>query len=232
MVKIKYYITSILKFFRRTINLAGIDVHFLQKEEDFDSIAHNFKENNDRFFKDPKSQENLYHPEVLKFYKDVTEKIKANNISLDNKSIADVGCGNGNLLVNLNKAFSPAHIYGFDFSTSAINQSKEKIPNGHFSEHDIYNPLPQKFDMIFCTEVIEHLLHPEIALKNLVEGMNDKGSLFITVPNGRLDTYKGHINFWSVESWKMFIQKNIPADLTFESGEFNKKIIYALIRKK
>ncbi len=185
-------------------------------------------ESQNQFFKNPKSQENLYHPELLKFYNNVTEKIKSKNISLDNKTIADIGCGNGNLLVSITKTFTPSKIYGFDFAESALTQAKEKLPNGSFNEHDIYNPLPQKYDML-CTEVLEHLLHPEVALKNLINGMTEKGNLFITVPNGRIDTYKGHINFWSVESWKMFIQKNLPENVSFESGEFDKKVVYALI---
>ncbi len=186
-------------------------------------------ESQNQFFKNPKSQENLYHPELLKFYNNVTEKIKSKNISLDNKTIADIGCGNGNLLVSITKTFTPSKIYGFDFAESALTQAKEKLPNGSFNEHDIYNPLPQKYDMLLCTEVLEHLLHPEVALKNLINGMTEKGNLFIKVPNGRIDTYKGHINFWSVESWKMFIQKNLPENVSFESGEFDKKVVYALI---
>ncbi len=231
MVKAKYYAIKVLKFFRRSVNVIGIDIHFLQKEENFDSVAHNSKENQDNFFKDPKSKENLYHPELLKFYKDVALTIKTNNIDLNNKSIADVGCGNGNLLVNINNTFKPAKIHGYDFAQSALAQAKSKIPTGEFGEHDIYLPLPQQFDMIFCTEVLEHLLHPEVALKNLVAGVKQGGNVFITVPNGRTDTYKGHINFWSVESWKMFIEKNIPTGMKFESGEFGKKAIYALISK-
>ena len=37
----------------------------------------------------------------------------------------------------------------------------------------------------------------------------------ITVPNGRIDTFEGHINFWSPESWKVFIESNI-SDQEFE----------------
>ncbi|HRG53354.1 MAG TPA: class I SAM-dependent methyltransferase [Bacteroidia bacterium] len=232
MIKLKYYTIKILKFFRHTVNLIGIDIHFVKKEDDFDSIEHNARESQNQLFKDPRYQEGLYHPERLKFYKDVVEKIKANTISLDNKTVADVGCGNGNLLVYVKKNFSPSQIHGYDFAGSALSQAKGNLPEGKFNDHDIYNPLPQKYDLLLCTEVLEHLLNPEIALKNLIEGINETGTLLITVPNGRIDTFKGHINFWSVESWKMFIQKNTPQNLYFETGEFNKKIVYAIIRHK
>ncbi|MEG2336387.1 MAG: hypothetical protein RSC04_01440, partial [Bacteroidales bacterium] len=35
------------------------------------------------------------------------------------------------------------------------------------------------------------------------------GTLVISVPDGRKDTYSGHIQFWSPESWAVFIEDNM-----------------------
>lgn len=78
--------------------------------------------------------------------------------------------------------------------------------------------------MLFCTEVLEHLLFPDKALKNILKMIANNGTLLVTVPNGRTDTYKGHINFWSPESWKVFIETNCEGfsydiGLTKDSGD-------------
>jgi hypothetical protein len=59
------------------------------------------------------------------------------------------------------------------------------------------------FDTVFCCETLEHLLIPSKALKNLLNATNFK--CVLTVPDGRTDTYPGHINFWSEESWGSFL---------------------------
>ena len=71
--------------------------------------------------------------------------------------------------------------------------------------------------MIFCIEVLEHLLHPDIALRNIVNMLSGSGVALITVPNGRIDTFDGHINFWSPESWEVFL-KQICSGYTIKTG--------------
>lgn len=110
----------------------------------------------------------------------------------------------------LSQAFQVRKIVGYDFSNEAIVLAQKKnIVNSIFKVHDIYLPLSEgeKYDFVFCTEVLEHLEFPETALLNMLKMLNINGVLFITVPNGRFDFYNGHINFWSISSWKVFIYK-------------------------
>lgn len=59
--------------------------------------------------------------------------------------------------------------------------------------------------------------------------MGEDSVILITVPNGRTDQYEGHINFWSPESWEVFI-KNNTGGLSVRTGIFNdKKNNYAVI---
>jgi 2-polyprenyl-3-methyl-5-hydroxy-6-metoxy-1,4-benzoquinol methylase len=118
---------------------------------------------------------------------------------------------------------------GYDFSGEAIQASTIKFPEIRFVRHDIYNPIDSKFDVIFCTEVLEHLLSPDVALTNLKTALNAGGILIITVPNGRLDTLNEHINFWSPESWREYLLRFFRAEsihhLSLLGGMVNLAII-------
>lgn len=73
--------------------------------------------------------------------------------------------------------------------------------------HLIHGSADGKYDVITCTETIEHLTEPEAAVRSLLRSLSSKGVLVLTVPDGRIDHYKNHINFWSPESWKIFANK-------------------------
>ncbi|WP_192576534.1 class I SAM-dependent methyltransferase, partial [Halomonas lysinitropha] len=146
--------------------------------------------------------------------------------------IGDVGCGTGVLVSKFKDAFPNSTIKGYDFSGNKIQQCNKyyNIGENVFYIHNIYSELPQRFDILVATEVLEHLEYPEVALDNLLSGLNYKGRLFITVPNGREDTFSGHIHFWSPESWRLFIKKNIKNPFDVEVGNvFNNN--YALITR-
>lgn len=81
------------------------------------------------------------------------------------------------------------------------------MPTGHFSKHNLYDPPPRQFDFVLCTEVLEHLENPELAYQHLQQAVRPGGSLLIAVPNGRFDRSGYHINFWSPESWSIFIER-------------------------
>ncbi|NJO89907.1 MAG: class I SAM-dependent methyltransferase [Chloroflexia bacterium] len=104
-----------------------------------------------------------------------------------------------------------------------------RFPNTNYIYKNLNETPDEQFDFIFCTEVLEHILHPHIPFKNLLKMMKEKSGLLITVPNGREDTYAGHINFWSPESWNAFISQNVE-NHKFETGEIKPFGLYALIK--
>ena len=61
--------------------------------------------------------------------------------------------------------------------------------------------------------------------------MSQNGILIITVPNGRMDTSFRHINFWSPESWEIFIKEHANKKYVLDIGLFNNyKNNYAIIK--
>lgn len=124
----------------------------------------------------------------------------------------DVGCGTGHLLRELKKRHPAVAITGTDFSEESLAVSKQVNEGGEFSIMDVYDIPSDRngmYDFVICSEVLEHLLDPENALKGILGLAAKEAYIILTVPNGRIDTYGGHINFWSPESWQVFVNKNV-----------------------
>lgn len=75
------------------------------------------------------------------------------------KSILDVGCGEGTITYFIAKSFLNARVDGIDISQVGINNAKQRwnMPNLNFY-HDIsLERLKNKYDLICCFEVLEHV---------------------------------------------------------------------------
>lgn len=172
------------------------------------AIAHNTVENVDSL------NEDLNHwlacREVDKKFIDSIYHDVISICSIDERClVADYGCGTGVLVSKLKNDFPKIEIIGYDFSESKIRRCRSFYDVGPecFSRGSVYDPISRKFDVIIATEVLEHLEYPTIAVKNLLSALNTSGRLFLTVPDGRTDTYHGHIHFWSPESWKLYMEE-------------------------
>ena len=131
------------------------------------------------------------------------------SINPANRKVIDFGVGPGIVLGEVLDEAQPSSLVAADFSESALGHAKERFPSASIIQWDIYNRYPDQADLVLCTEVLEHLEHPEKAIQNLLHATSEHGTLIITVPNGRLDRSHYHVNFWSPESWNMFIQKSV-----------------------
>jgi ubiquinone/menaquinone biosynthesis C-methylase UbiE len=119
-------------------------------------------------------------PWQQKILKDFLKKIP---ITKDSKCL-DAGCGIGNNLKTLQESFK--HIIACDISTKAIIHAKKRTKSVRFIETDITRlPFPDNyFDLVVCTEVIEHVKNAEGLGKELIRVLkNDKGYIIISCPN-------------------------------------------------
>ena len=107
-----------------------------------------------------------------------------------NVSILDAGCGNGYLLSCvrevLTKHDADIEYYGFDISDQMVLRAKELniATNIEVQTLPDTNYADQKFDVVTCSEVLEHLYQPLRSLKELRRILKDDGCLIVTVPNG------------------------------------------------
>lgn len=115
---------------------------------------------------------------------------------LDFKSVLDVGCGQGSFLSELYAEFPHIATFGTDISTSAINLARRKVPQGEFWVLDATKEhLDRKFDVIVCSEVLEHIPDDLAALRHIAQ-MTGK-YLVISTVQGRMRQFEpeqvGHV---------------------------------------
>ena len=96
--------------------------------------------------------------------------------------ILDVGCGTG---IAAEKLRVYGEVYGLDISPKSIDEAKrysrcDKCYVGIAEELPFSNNL---FDVVVCTEVIEHLLDPIKALSEFNRVLLEGGILIISTPN-------------------------------------------------
>lgn len=97
----------------------------------------------------------------------------------------DVGCGEGGLM---------AEFYSRDLAVTGVDFSKAGISHLHpemlpfFHRGNVFNLIEEycsteRYDIISCINVIEHVTDPARMLRLLRRGLSDNGVLVITAPN-------------------------------------------------
>jgi ubiquinone/menaquinone biosynthesis C-methylase UbiE len=139
------------------------------------------------------------------------------------KTILDVGCGEGFTITRIKKALPYSTIEGTDISQSSLDFAQKIHQNIRFQASDVQQKIPyndDSFDLVLCTEVLEHLKRPEKALKELARVT--KKTCIISVPHepyfsiSNLSRGKNirmlgkdpeHINFWNTKSIRKVLGK-------------------------
>jgi 2-polyprenyl-3-methyl-5-hydroxy-6-metoxy-1,4-benzoquinol methylase len=141
-------------------------------------------------------------PERVEFYREVAEACAA----WRPRSVIDVGCGTGNLLHAIVERTSPGRVVGVDHARAGIARARQLVPSGEFQVVDLKKlNLNETFELVLCTEVLEHLADPEEAVRVLVRLCADTGAIVVTVPDGAEDTWEGHRNFWTESELQEFL---------------------------
>ncbi len=140
------------------------------------------------------------------------------------ESILDVGCGEGFTLQRLKDKGIAKKLEGIEYLSRAIEIGNQIHPDLKLRQGDIYN-LPYKdneFDLVLCTEVLEHLEDPRRALKELKRVA--KRYCVISVPNepwfmlgnflrgknvSRWGNDIEHIQHWTHSGIKRFVGKEL-----------------------
>jgi len=144
------------------------------------------------------------------------------------KSIADIGCGDGDFLSLLNEYHTRV---GVDISEKRINKAKNRFPNIEFKLGDCYNiELEDKsFDIVSALELLEHLEYPHKLMEEL--SRVSKKYILISTPNGNFLPIDGieHLQSFSPFSLMDFLNR-LGFTIIKKCG--NVPLIFNLLLKK
>ena len=126
-----------------------------------------------------------------------------NEITKYKYSICDAGCAEGDGANLFYKKFPKSRISAFDFSPIAINKAKNKNPNIDFFVDDLSN-LKKTYDIIYCSNTLEHINNQRTVLNNLLKKTNKH--LIIQVPFLEKRPIKEHINKFSFNNFPLKIE--------------------------
>jgi 2-polyprenyl-3-methyl-5-hydroxy-6-metoxy-1,4-benzoquinol methylase len=99
--------------------------------------------------------------------------------------VLDVGCGNGSLVFPI--AALGNDVVGTDVDRASLERCRELAPTSGVDLVWTQGGLEEisgSFDLIVCSEVLEHLADPDPLIRAMVAKLTPEGRLFITVPNG------------------------------------------------
>jgi len=96
--------------------------------------------------------------------------------------VLEVGCGAGNILEKV----PSANLFGTDISAIVLFKAKERLRENAFLLQSDAQSLPYKgqtFKQVICSEVLEHLLDPSVALSEITRLLKAEGVAVVSVPN-------------------------------------------------
>lgn len=133
------------------------------------------------------------------------------------KNILDVGCASGWFLDQISKEFPKAKCVGIDIYKNAIVYGRKKYKHLNLVYGDGHR-LPFKsnsFDVVICTEVLEHVENPDIVISQIRRVLKKNGV-------GVVEMDSGNLLFKTIWFWWTNIKKGIWQDAHIQSFNLNK----------
>ncbi len=104
--------------------------------------------------------------------------------SLDGKAILDVGCGDGEIIINIRKRFG-CNLTAIDGSASMLKQFLLKSVKNNIQDVFVINERIEKhpfknnsFDFVICNSLLHHLKDPQLFWKKVIDITKPGGYVF------------------------------------------------------
>lgn len=122
----------------------------------------------------------VFLPPATRYIREALSRSNAHDLS-----IADIGCGTGQMTKWMEDNIKNARITAMDLSASQINTARVicKSPNTSFLQFNIIEDNNvEQYDLVYCRFLLHHLPDPKIGLQKLIEMTKSGGSLVIGEP--------------------------------------------------
>lgn len=127
------------------------------------------------------------------------------------RRLLEIGCGQGALLETLSLELPSALLHGADVSPAALARARSACRDAELFQLDLaaldfdgeQRQRFERFDLVICSEVLEHLADDRLALTRIGKLLEPSGQLIVSVPGGRstrFDRAIGHLRHYDGES--------------------------------
>ncbi|MBI4145215.1 class I SAM-dependent methyltransferase [Candidatus Woesearchaeota archaeon] len=127
---------------------------------------------------------------LVRFVHQKRLKALARRIPLRGATILDAGCGEGQLIECMHRRAPENSYHGSDITAVALEKARKRCTYAKFHRMDLAAmKFPDAtFDVIVCTEVIEHIYEYRSVLNEFIRLLKPNGILLLTFPNEPLWT--------------------------------------------
>jgi 2-polyprenyl-3-methyl-5-hydroxy-6-metoxy-1,4-benzoquinol methylase len=196
-----------------------------------DAITYNTEAHINSFYTNTIAVEKYINEVAVSHAKTMLASLHTLKVDLAHCTVVDMACGTGHFLQELNNAFRPISLLGLEINEAPLTWARKLFPEIKFEVQSVYEPLKNLADVIFLNHVLEHLPYPEDCLTAMFKSLAPNGKLIIHVPNGRLDTFDGHIHFYSEASLQLLVKKYLPTASIQIIFSADKAMLCALVSK-
>jgi 2-polyprenyl-3-methyl-5-hydroxy-6-metoxy-1,4-benzoquinol methylase len=132
------------------------------------------------------------------------------------KRLADLGCGNGELLREIHARFPLISLSGIDLSAEQIEVNRAASPDIRWQTWDLdgEQALPEDFaggfGAVVASEIIEHVQNPRRFLENARRLAEPGGRLLLSTQSGRVHNTErrvGHVRHFSSEEMTALLRE-------------------------
>lgn len=121
--------------------------------------------------------------------------------------VLDAGCGTGALLSELVRRRGVVP-FGVDISAAAVQLAREAVPGLTAWVGDLEDvPFADGvFDHVVSADTLEHVRRPWLVVRRLHHLLRPGGTMLLLVPDGRQDSYIGHVNLFTSQSLEALLE--------------------------
>jgi len=137
--------------------------------------------------------------------------------------VIDLGCGSGTMLAEVlaaDRTGGRKRVTGVDYAPSAVERCRRLLPGGSFLRRDLCDTglAGGAYDVVLSMQTLEHVAEPRRAFDEMWRLCRPGGRIVVTIPDGAVDAYEGHCNFWTIDAFPAMAGRAASVARRFNGG--------------